>query len=88
MDFDTLQTKEEDKHSTNDKEVTQLSGDCSQDLQEKDLSEQTPILIKQQLDKKKLAGEDDHERFNKTNKRTDDALSQADDNKNNIHDKG
>ena len=83
MDFDTLQTKEEDKHSNNDKDVTQLSGDCSQDLQEKDLSEQTPILIKEQLEKKKLVGEDEHERLIEANRRDNDTFSKADNNKNN-----
>ena len=81
MDFDTLQTKEEDKHSNNDKDVTQLSGDCSQDLQEKDLSEQTPILIKEQLEKKKLVGEDEHERLIEANMK-DNAFNKTDDNKN------
>ena len=82
MDFDALHTKNKDKYSSNDKELTQLSGDCSQDLQKKDLSEQTPILIKQQLGNLKLVGEDEHERLIEANMK-DDAFNKTDDNKNN-----
>ena len=82
MDFDPLESKEKDKHSTEEKELTQLSGNCSGDLQDKDPSKQIPILIKEQPDKKKLAGEGEHERLNKANME-DDAFNEANDNRNN-----